>query len=255
MGKIYKDKKELSEALRIAGTQWQSVVFVIILFLIINVGVGLCISTGVFGPKLATGIEKAVVKIIAEGRSGTGFFVAKKFVLTAAHVAGDVGQKIYLEDTSKRQFNGEVVVSGYPEWKKFRTGEGTVKKGGTRHDWALVKIDDNLDDPTVLNLGTKNDSEQGATVYMAGHPHAQALTVSKGIISRIEDIAIYTDGAIDKGFSGGPMIMVEENQKPEDGVVVGIMVSVPEGMTTVNTALLIDVAVQKCSESGFDLIN
>jgi len=234
-----------------AKRSWRGVLWVILILLLVNTVVGYLILSG-YGPTPGSGLENAVVRIHSADRMGTGFFVSGTYVLTAAHVAGDVGTSLTLENARSEQWTGTVVASGYSEWSRFVLNQTQVQAGATPHDWALIEISGSYEhDP--LFLGSEADAFQGADVFLAGHPHDQPLTMTKGVISRIDATEILTDGEIDPGFSGGPMIMVEQDGQPEDGVVVGIVVSCPEGMTTVKTAVPIHIVVQKCSEAGFDL--
>lgn len=253
MKKLNVSMEEANRLFKKARFKWRLVLFAVLLILLIDVVVAYFIIAG-HGLKKSTGLEAAVVKIHNNTGMGTGFFVTGKYVLTAAHVAGDVGAQLSLENAEGTTWNGKVIASGYTEWQKFVIGQGKVKEGADAHDWALVEVDEPSKDLAPLLLGTVGDASQGATVFLAGHPQDQPLTITKGVISRIEVQVISTDGEVDPGFSGGPMILVEDaNSSPAEGTVVGIVVSVPEGMTTVKSAVPIDLVVKKCKEAGFDL--
>lgn len=249
MEKTYRSMDDLGGLLKKSRLRWRLVLFAVIIIFLINVLIGYLILSST----KETGLEAAVVKIHSSAGTGTGFFASEKYVLTAAHVAGDVNNQVSLENAEGMLWNGKVIASGYAEWQKFMGGQGLVKKGATPHDWALIEVGQPTEGLTPLVLGAVADAYQGGTVFLAGHPQGQPLTVTKGVISRIETEEILTDGEIDPGFSGGPMIMVEGNDTPDNGIVVGIMVSSPQGMTTVKTAVPMDIAVKKCRNAGFEL--
>ena len=101
-----------------------------------------------------------------------------------------------------------------------------------------------------MTIGSTAEAYQGADIFLIGHPGGQDLTVTKGVISRIENEKILTDAEIDPGFSGGPMLLSDISGKVDDGIVIGVVVSAPIYLNTVREAVPIDVVMQRCASAG-----
>jgi len=245
MRKIYVTRKSLAGAKKSARKIWRRTLLAVALIVVLNLAFGYFIRF--HNRAIRTTGLTAVVRIQAEDRLGTGFFVTDSYVLTAAHVAGRVGTSVILENEIIGRVEGKVIASGYEEWVNFVVDNTQVRSGATEFDWAVIQTAGGNSRVSPLFLGsTANDAVLGGTVFLAGHPQGQDLAITKGIISRIEAKEIATDSEVDFGFSGGPMIAAKEGEKPADGVVVGIIVSVPKNMNTVKTAVPIDIVVEKC---------
>jgi len=193
----------------------------------------------------------SVVLIVNKDKAGTGFIVAENLILTAAHVVEGIGNVVNFYNESGLSGSGKVVVSGYNDWKKFLTPDGMVKEGATKYDWSLIEMDTPVEDIEPMYLGSSQDAIQGDRVYLIGYPGGQELVTSQGIVSRNDPEEISTDGNIDPGFSGGPMILVRDDEKIEDGSVIGIIVSVPVGYTTIKKAVPIDIVISECSKAKY----
>ncbi len=146
--------------------------------------------------------------------SGSGFVLDGGRIITNAHV---VEKHTFIEvqrDGDSKRFEAEVVAIAHEV------------------DLAILKLKDPsvLKDIKPLELGDLPEIHQEVTVY--GYPvGGQALSITKGIISRIEHQiyvhsylnfqAIQVDAAINPGNSGGPALV--------DGKVVGIVMQSRNG--------------------------
>lgn len=139
---------------------------------------------------------------------GSGSIVLGDRILTNAHV---VANETFVE------------VKRYGDTKRY---EAEVEFISHQADLALLKVKDKsfFKGTKSLELGPLPKLQQGVTVY--GFPMGgNALSVSKGIVSRIEHtqyahskerfLAIQIDAAVNPGNSGGPAI--------SDGKIVGIV--------------------------------
>ena len=140
--------------------------------------------------------------------NGSGSIIMGNRILTNAHV---VANQTFIE------------VKRYGDTKRY---EAEVEFISHQVDLALLKVkDDNFFDGTSsLELGELPKIQQEVTVY--GFPMGgNALSVSKGIVSRIEHnryahsqeifLAIQIDAAVNPGNSGGPAI--------SGGKIVGVV--------------------------------
>ncbi len=137
--------------------------------------------------------------------SGTGFLIAGNRILTNAHVVRYATQIYVQADQSDQRIAAEVVSSSQSI------------------DLAVLKLEDEsvLSDRTALQLqGNLPRVRSDVTVY--GYPiGGDQLSVTKGIVSRVEYVGAMLrtqiDAAINPGNSGGPAI--------SDGKVVGVAFS------------------------------
>jgi len=160
--------------------------------------------------------------------SGSGFFLEGGRIITNAHV---VESHTFIEvqrDGDSKRFEAEVEAVAH------------------EIDLAILKLKSpkQLDDIQPLTLGELPDVHQEVTVY--GYPvGGEALSITKGIISRIEHQmyvhsylafqAIQVDAAINPGNSGGPALV---NDK-----VVGIVMQSRNGEE--NIGYMIPVTILK----------
>ncbi|GAA0769680.1 trypsin-like peptidase domain-containing protein [Ideonella azotifigens] len=138
----------------------------------------------------AARLRTAVVTILSDKGSGTGFYVSDGYVLTNKHVVGQSKYvKIKLDD-------GKEVV-----------GE-LVREDGPR-DVALLKTESVAVPSLSLRLA---DPAVGEDVYAIGTPLSQKLagTFTRGVLSGVresEGVRFYqSDVAVNPGNSGGPLL-------------------------------------------------
>jgi len=159
----------------------------------------------------------AVVRIDTNRGTGSGVIISSDGkVITNAHVVRDASTvTITLQDGTKVQA------------KVISTGE----VGGNR-DLALLKIQDKTNLPTIPP-GNTESLRVGQQVFAIGFPFGGGKFFSQGVISEVDRQKglIYTDAAINKGNSGGPLLNTQ-------GQVVGINTGGPS--ENVNYAISVD---------------
>jgi S1-C subfamily serine protease len=140
-------------------------------------------------------LKSAVVTIMSDGGSGSGFYVADGYVLTNRHVVG-ASKYVKVKLAGGRELVGEV-----------------VREDGPR-DVALLKTEAvNL---PVVRLRTTEPST-GEEVWAIGSPLGQQLagTVTRGVLSSVRTVEnrrfLQSDVAINPGNSGGPLIDGQAN--------------------------------------------
>lgn len=159
---------------------------------------------------IATRVRPAVVSIEVKVEQGGGFgsgavIDSSGYILTNEHVvtlggAAQEGQRITAVFNDGTRAEADLV--------------GTDPKT----DLAVIKVD--IQNPTVLQLGSSADLEVGDSVIAIGSPLGLTDTVTQGIVSALnrpvaageEDgepaiyDAIQTDAPINRGNSGGPLV-------------------------------------------------
>ncbi|MEX0268587.1 S1C family serine protease [Leptolyngbyaceae cyanobacterium UHCC 1019] len=159
----------------------------------------------------------AVVRIDTSTGTGSGVIIsADGKVITNAHVVRDSSTvTITLQDGTKAQ--AKVVSVG--------------EVGGNR-DLALLKIEGKSNFPTLPPGGTAS-LRVGQQVFAIGFPFGGSKFFSQGVVSQVnsQKRLIYTDAAINKGNSGGPLLN-------RQGEVIGINTAGPS--ENVNYAISID---------------
>lgn len=180
-------------------------------------------------------IKKSVVRVFVDNQpSGTGFVISKDgLIVTCFHVV----DKIQKDDNGKSTItyaskievefnNGEKIQAKIPEYWQNSHSDMIV------YDYFFLKVD--VKTPlSPMQLGNFSDAYEGANVYLAGYPLGinQAI-VSRGMISTkwVQPLSIenktlkrevaWLDITMNKGNSGGPVVLVGEN--PEDDKVIGM---------------------------------
>jgi S1-C subfamily serine protease len=158
--------------------------------------------------------------VFGESQSGTatgsGFVVDKNgTILTNAHVV-EGASKV----TVSFEEGGEAI-------------DADVKGIDTDADIAVLKINPNGRDLTVLPLGNSSDAKVGDPVVAIGNPFGLQRTVTTGIVSALQrqvdapsgfpiSGVIQTDASINPGNSGGPLLNAR-------GQVIGINSQIATG--------------------------
>ncbi len=174
---------------------------------------------------------------------GSGIIISEKgYILTNAHVAGDVYSICYIT------------------LKNGVTDNGTVIWSNNDLDLAIVKT--NIKNLPVIELGDSDNIRLGTKVYAIGNPLGYELqrTVTSGIISGIDrtikvedgdkktyfEGLLQTDATINEGNSGGALIN-------EYGEVLGITTLKIEESEGIGFAIPINIIkpiIKKLNETG-----
>lgn len=227
--------------------------FLTVLFFVINF---LLLLGMIYLPQSRITIEginlESVVKIeTATGGKGSGFVVDLDLVLTAAHIATDVGSSVSVSFVDGAIVSGRVIASGYREWQTYQIDGQHVGDGATPYDWALIQLDSQVDVSLILPLGDSGLLQIGDEVWAIGYPGGQKHNVSKGIISGRDHQELRTDAPIDAGYSGGPLVPIDQK------AAVGVLVSIPRigaGLAqSVHNAVPIEIVKIACQNAGYPL--
>lgn len=134
--------------------------------------------------------KRYIVKVSSPTSDGTGFFVLPQLIVTNSHVVANSSTCEVINDRFKCE-SSKVV-------------------------WRNKDIDVALVETTVPNefiaiLDCKNAPSIGEDVFALGFPLGLSFTITRGIISSIEQqycghSYIQTDASINPGNSGGPLI-------------------------------------------------
>lgn len=145
--------------------------------------------------------------------SGTGFFIAKNLILTCYHV---IEGAININISYKQQ--DDILCE--------------IKNVFPDDDLAVIKIiDENLNlDYHLLDLRIINDKNKitnDTTVYAVGFPlSSKNIKTTKGSISGYQDSLLQTDAALNSGNSGGPLIILDSDNKYK---IIGVNASKKTG--------------------------
>lgn len=142
----------------------------------------------------AATVQASIARIETLDSVGTGFVVAPRTVLTAAHVVEG-------EDNPRVTIGGSVLT-------------GKVIRRDSAMDLAIISIDE---DQPVLRFA-QNPPAVLDQVFAFGNPLGGRTAVSRGIVSDVDGVRIQTDAAVNPGNSGGPLIN-------DSGEVVGLVIS------------------------------
>lgn len=138
----------------------------------------------------AAALTKAVVTIVSDLGSGTGFYIADGYLLTDRHVVGS-SKYVKVKLANGRQLVGEV-----------------IRQDASR-DVALLQTESAGMPSLRVSLV---DPPVGATTFAIGSPLGEALagTFTRGVLSGVRDVDgvrfLQSDVAINHGNSGGPLL-------------------------------------------------
>jgi S1-C subfamily serine protease len=167
----------------------------------------------------------AVVEVITDTMSGTGFLVsADGWVITAFHVVADPSTLIPYQHT-------RVAISGHGTQIPAEIVSPLDKLAGAR-DFAILKIDETQ--LPKLDMGIENDVKLGSPISIIGFPLSAIFPHTAPIprfclngtvaaqasfpLGNLEFLhTVYFQGVSIKGISGAPVILLET------GKVIGIV--------------------------------
>ena len=138
----------------------------------------------------ADALTKAVVTIVSDLGSGTGFYIADGYLLTDRHVVGS-SKYVKVKLSSGKQLVGEV-----------------IRQDASR-DVALLQTESAGVPSLRVSLV---DPPVGATTFAIGSPLGETLagTFTRGVLSGVRDVNgtrfFQSDVAINHGNSGGPLL-------------------------------------------------
>lgn len=198
-------------------------------------------------PQPVCGINlNGIVKVQTSESVGTGFLVTENYVLTAAHVAGDVSTPVSVLFEDGTSVEGQVVASGYSQYKlSSDSPEGIV------NDWSVINLASSRNIEEALPLGDSDILEVGEEVCVIGYPGGGPQNTSKGIISGIDEQSLRTDAPADPGYSGGPVISI--NQAAAIGILVSSPIIEGEVSQSVRNVVPINHVIDVCLESGISI--
>lgn len=136
-----------------------------------------------------------------ETYTGTGFFISKKLILTCYHVV-------------------EFAINVDITYKQTNIMSAKIKHIFPEDDMAIIEIDTELDDITVLDFKVIN-KKINDTVMTIGFPlNSTAVKITQGMISGYQGSLIQTDAALNHGNSGGPLVILDGTKYKVIGVNV-----------------------------------
>lgn len=152
-------------------------------------------------------LKKSIVIIkLADGKSGTGFFINDKGLLVTNKHIVQLHSFIHVTLAEGKEVDATVVVSN------------------NDYDFSFAVAD--VANSVPINLADSATLKEGEQVIAIGHPYGYDFTVSKGIISCKNRIVkgidyVQTDVPINPGNSGGPLINLKGEAVGMNTWVVG----------------------------------
>lgn len=254
---ISRFSNNLERIIKKSRSMWSFILISTILLFLINLIIFFLIEfyepNSSFKNSAGSGIIKnAIVRVLAQNKSGSGFFISGKYVLTAAHVVDDVGNQVQLTNENGLNISGTVILSGYQDWIRFAKDTNNFDLNNlTVNDWALVEVNGQTS-ADYLPIVSSSQVNQTDEVVVAGFPLGEPrLATSNDNVARIDNYYIATNQPADPGYSGGPLLL---GKTLESGKVVGILILSDLLHKSIQTiANPIDNVMQKCKENGIDI--
>jgi len=146
-------------------------------------------------------LNPSIVKIHADGGTGSGFLVTNNGIIATNHHVVQNSRYIAVQFADGRKVRGEIIVLN------------------PRYDLALVKVNSStvssLRPLPLLPSDRDSTVRAGIPVVAFGSPLSQTFLITQGIISKVEEEVLLGDFLIGPGNSGGPLANL-------NGEVVGI---------------------------------
>lgn len=165
---------------------------------------------------IKTNVVKIINKVKNNEITGTGFFIENGYLLTNSHVV---------------DIKGDITV----EYSDGKTSRATLVSNEIVSDIAILKVDSV--NALALPLGETLSIKSTDDLYAIGYAFdlKGEASITKGILSARRSIAgieyLQTDAAINRGFSGGPLLnskgeVVGMNSLANENATIGMAISV-----------------------------
>jgi hypothetical protein len=145
--------------------------------------------------KMYEEVNPAIVKVFADGSSGSGFLVAQNGLIATNHHVVQNSRYIAVQFADGRKVRGEVIILN------------------PKYDLAIIKINStlvqNIKPLKLLSQEKDSSIKAGIPVVAFGSPLSQTFLMTQGIVSKVEENVLLGDFLIKAGNSGGPLVNLE----------------------------------------------
>lgn len=159
--------------------------------------------------------------------TGTGYVVADRLVLTAAHNVMSYldggGKATKLDFYAGYDYSGSYIAHASATTFYLSGGWSSVQDGV--YDWALIKLDRSVSGATGLITCKVPGNLKGQSVMVVGYPegfengNGFSQCISEGNVYKEEDRFMWTYAEGRHGMSGGPVLSLEGNTWRATGVI------------------------------------
>jgi len=156
--------------------------------------------------------------------SCTAFLVGPNLIMTAGHCVKDkfeCKKNIWVLDyfNSKESIFSNEIIS-FPNENTFKCTELITQAENSRTDFALIKLDRNIEDRIIFKLRTEGKTDTKEPLVIYGHPLGLPLMISDQIFIRdnSQEYVFKTNADSFSGNSGSPLIGINS------GLVEGILI-------------------------------